>query len=71
MDSTTKRLTTHAAARIAGCHPNSIKNLISRGLLDALTLSDGTRALSADDAVLARKLIAEGRARRGRKKAPA
>ncbi|MGH8478207.1 MAG: MerR family transcriptional regulator [Gammaproteobacteria bacterium] len=60
----TKRLTSTAIARLAGCHVNTVNNYVSRGPLTPLVLSDGTRAFGDDDVGRIRELVAE--ARRGR-----
>jgi DNA-binding transcriptional MerR regulator len=63
---TTKHLTSTAAARRAGCHPNTVKNLCRKGLVEPMVLSDGTRAFDDADVERSRALV-DGSKRRPRK----
>ncbi len=59
-------LTITALARQAGAHPSSAENYVKSGQLTPVRASNGIRLFGPDDIPKLRKLVAEGRARRGR-----
>lgn len=58
-------LTSHAVAARAGCTGQYVSNLAKRGVLPHTIASNGVRLYSHDAIAIAKRLKAEGLARRG------
>lgn len=62
-------LTSHAVAAAAGCTGQYVSNLAKQGILPHATASNGVRLYSREAIAIAKRLKAEGLARRGNRSA--